>query len=319
MGRLLATWIYPHFHNDHHPYAIRHQFLFFFVALLALIQLAVNAYSGDPKILGYATNINKGDIISLTNKERQLAGKHVLKENSLLSSAASMKAEDMFSDDYWAHFSPDGTSPWFFFGAVGYKYTWAGENLARDFQTSSGVVAGWMASTAGHRENILNDNFTEIGVAVQNGVLQGEETTLVVQLFARPVSYTASAPPSELGPMVESSPVGTEATIEDKSTLPSGETETVGTEEEKTETPTAEGVVGGSSDNLNLAQMIENLSTSQKTSFGLLLILGSLFAVDSVTIFRRRHYRLNSHSGMHASVIFTLMLALLAQSVGSIL
>ena len=112
----------------------------------------------------------------------------------MLTKAAALKADDMFSDNYWAHFAPDGTSPWYFYGKVGYSYTWAGENLARDFQTSAGVVAGWMASTAGHKENILNSNFTEVGVAVKNGVLQGEETTLVVQLFGKPVSYTASAP-----------------------------------------------------------------------------------------------------------------------------
>src|SRR3990172_13094607 len=112
MGLLLARWIYPHFHNDHRPFALRHQFLVFFVIFLTFMQLGVNAYTGVPKILGYATNIAKNDIVNLTNKERQALGKPSLKENSLLNKAAALKADDMFSDDYWSHFAPDGTSPW---------------------------------------------------------------------------------------------------------------------------------------------------------------------------------------------------------------
>ncbi len=314
MGRLLAGWIYPHFHNNHHPYAIRHQSLFFFIVLLALAQIITNVVVGNPKILGYATNITKEAIINLTNKERVSAGTNQLKESPLLSQAASLKADDMFAKGYWAHFAPDGTSPWYFFGKVDYKYTWAGENLARDFQTSAGVVGGWMVSSAGHRENILNINFTEIGVAVRNGTLLGEETTLVVQLFARPVSYTASAPASESG-QFES---GTKATIRDKLVLPKGQAkEPVSSKQVETIVPEAVGGFGRSS--INIITMTENLSTSQKTSFGLLFILGSLFVIDSATIFRKKHMRTNSHSGLHASVIFILVVTLLAQSVGSIL
>ncbi len=319
MGRLLARWIYPHFHNNLHPYAIRHQFLFLFVILLTIIQLGVNAYSGDLKILGYSTNISKNDVINLTNKERQLLGKTSLKESSVLTKAATLKANDMFSDNYWAHFAPDGTSPWYFYGEVGYSYTWAGENLARDFQTSAGVVAGWMASTAGHKENILNSNFTEVGVAVKNGVLQGEETTLVVQLFGKPVSYTASAPTGGTSPSGSTGSEGTKATVEDKLLFPAEKAGQAEYGEDYIITSTSNGIMGEAKNNLNVVSMLDNLSNSQKTSFGLLFILGSLFTVDSIAIFRRKHERLNSHSGMHASVIFTLMLALLAQSVGSVL
>lgn len=314
MDHLLAKWIYPHFHNNHHPYAIRHQALFLFVVLVALTQIATNSMVGDPRVLSFATNITKADIISLTNNERVASGFLALKRNAILNQAAGLKADDMFSDDYWAHFAPDGVSPWHFFGEVGYKYTWAGENLARDFQTSGGVVAGWMASTAGHRENILNSNFTEIGVAVKNGVLQGEETTLVVQLFAKPVTYTASAPVSE----TEGSS-GSKASIEDKLSLPASQTKDYVGEGTAKESPISQGVVRESQNTFNIVSMIENLSTSQKTSFGLLFVLGSLFVIDSATMFKRGRQRTNSHSGLHASVIFVLMITLIAQSVGSIL
>ncbi len=311
MGSLLAKWVYPHFRNDNHPYAIRHQTLFLFVVILALAQILSNTIAGDAKILGYTTNINKAEIINLTNSERTSKGASPLSESSTLSQAAALKADHMFKNNYWAHFGPEGTSPWFFFNQVSYSYTFAGENLAKDFQSSNGVVAGWMASTAGHKENILQANFTEIGVAVKNGVLLGEETTLVVQLFGNPVSYTASAP-------IVNQPTGTAATVEDKLNVASGQPVEENTSNAEVATETIGGVVGQSTESLNIAGAIDNLSSSQKTSFGLLFILGSLFGLDSATIYRRRHHRANSHSGLHASVILILMITLAAQSVGSI-
>ena len=310
MGSLLAKFIYPHFHNNHRPYALRHRSLFFFIILLAVAQVSSNILSGDLKILGYSTNISKSEIISLTNKERGSKGLSHLKENVLLSEAAALKATDMFEDDYWAHFAPDGTSPWYFFKQTGYSYSWAGENLARDFQSSTGVMVGWMASTAGHKENILNSNFTEIGVAVKNGILQGEETTLVVQLFAKPVSYLASTP------LEESVAGGTK--VKDSLTLESGKEIENSSVNEQVGSKLDEGIVGDSGSNATVLSVLENLSTSQKTSFGLLFVLGSLFAVDSAVIFRRKHARENSHSGIHASVVIILMATLLAQSIGSI-
>ena len=311
MGSLLAKWVYPHFHNDNHPYAIRHQTLFLFVVVLASAQILSNTLAGNPKILGYTANINKTEIISLTNSERSAKGAPSLAESSSLSQAAALKADHMFKNNYWAHFGPDGTSPWLFFNQVDYAYTFAGENLAKDFQSSAGVVAGWMASTAGHKENILQTSFTEIGVAVKNGVLLGEETTLVVQLFGRPVSYTAAAPTID-------QPTGTAARVEDKLNIESGEPIEESTADTVIATEPTGGVVGQATEALNLANVIDNLSTGQKTSFGLLFILGSLFGLDSATIFRRRQHRENSHSALHASVVIILMITLAVQSVGSI-
>ena len=166
-----------------------------------------------------------------------------------------------------------------------------------------------MASTAGHRENILNSTFTEIGVAVKNGILLGEETTLVVQFFGKPLSYTASAPEA-------TQPFrGTGATVEDK--LNTEESDTA----EVASTETVEitgGIAPGPIESINFLGAVEDLSSSQKTSFGLLFVIGSLFAVDSAAIYKKKHHRENSHSGLHTSVILILMLTLAAQSVGSI-
>jgi hypothetical protein len=111
----------------------------------------------------------------------------------MLSEAARQKAGDMFAFNYWAHVSPSGRTPWAFFTDVGYKYQYAGENLARDFRDPGAVVNAWMNSPS-HRENIVNSKYQEIGVAVVDGTLQGVETALVVQLFGTPYGSVASKP-----------------------------------------------------------------------------------------------------------------------------
>jgi len=143
-----------------------------------------------PGVLGFASSITPEKIIELTNQKRMENGLLPLKVNNKLSQAARKKAADMFALNYWAHISPRGITPWQFIKESGYFYLYAGENLARDFATSEGVVNAWMASPT-HKANILNNKYQEIGVAVVNGVLQDEQTTLVVQMFATPATKPA--------------------------------------------------------------------------------------------------------------------------------
>lgn len=147
-----------------------------------------------PGVLGYASNINTQDLLKYTNERRAKIGLKPLKLNSELSKAAENKAHDMFDVGYWAHVSPLGTQPWDFILSQGYDYTYAGENLAKNFNTSEDVVDAWYESPT-HRENLLSPNYDDIGFAIVNGVLDGYETTLVVQMFgrARQPSYLASS------------------------------------------------------------------------------------------------------------------------------
>lgn len=140
---------------------------------------------GGAKILGFATNVTLVDLFDQTNLERENLGLKKLKYNPVLEQAAKKKASDMFANNYWAHVSPSGTPPWDFFEEVDYKYLYAGENLAKDFDKTQNLIKAWMNSPT-HRENIVNSNYTEIGFAVVNGNLSGEDTTLVVQMFAKP-------------------------------------------------------------------------------------------------------------------------------------
>lgn len=163
-----------------------------FVGLLLFTQSAINFITlAKPGILGYSSDITPEKIVALTNTEREKLGLSQLQVNPLLNEAAERKAADMFAFDYWAHISPSGRTPWSFFKEVGYSYTVAGENLAKDFSNPDSVVQAWMKSPT-HRDNIIDERFSDIGVAVVDGILNGVQTTLVVQLFAAPINAISS-------------------------------------------------------------------------------------------------------------------------------
>jgi hypothetical protein len=85
-------------------------------------------------------------VVELTNEEREISNAAPLVRNVVLDEAARMKAEHMAKYEYFAHFSPDGVSPWHWFNEAGYVYAHAGENLAIHFTDSAEVVEAWMDS-----------------------------------------------------------------------------------------------------------------------------------------------------------------------------
>jgi len=164
---------------------------FYLIGALLLVFTVKNIGPYFNNVLGFATDITTSKLFELTNKEREKKSLSDLQYNNELAQAAEKKAQDMFSKNYWAHFAPDGTTPWSFILNSGYQYEYAGENLAKNFLFSQGVVDAWMNSPT-HRENILKKEYTEVGYAIVNGMLNGEETTLVVQMFATPLHKVTS-------------------------------------------------------------------------------------------------------------------------------
>ncbi len=124
-------------------------------------------------------------LVDLTNKDRKEEELGTLTMNPVLVAAAQAKANDMAEKGYFAHVSPEGIDPWHWIREAGYSFTYAGENLAVNFSDSEDVVSAWMDSP-GHRANILNGTFTEIGIATAVGEYKGEKTTFVVQMFGTP-------------------------------------------------------------------------------------------------------------------------------------
>lgn len=315
ISKKLAQFLVPHEHNNHHPYLIRHESLFAVTFIILAVQFFSFSTLTSAHVLGYGSDVNKDSLITLTNQERTSRGLGTLKENSALDQSATLKGQDMFAKDYWAHFAPDGTSPWFFFKQVTYNYTWAGENLARDFSTSAGVIAGWMASQ-GHRDNMLNPNFKDIGISVQNGTLQGEQTTLVVEHLGQTNDLTTSATSGSSGSKA-STTKATGAKLEESYPIAENKSSqpTTSTDVTKVKESIASAVTGG----FNINTFWQSLGLGQKTTVVLLAILFFLFVFDSVILFRKNKVHNHSQSLLHASVLAVLIIAIIRTAVGGIL
>jgi len=167
------------------------------VALIVGIGLGLSTFWGtlSKNVLGYATDMSASQLLADTNTQRNNNGLASLTLNDKLVQAAQAKANDMAARDYWAHNTPEGSPPWVFFTNAGYNYQTAGENLAYGFDTSDAAITGWMNSP-GHRANILNTTYTEVGFATANSAnYQGTgPETIVVAEYASPQVAAATAP-----------------------------------------------------------------------------------------------------------------------------
>jgi uncharacterized protein YkwD len=116
------------------------------------------------------SRLSVAGIILCTNRARaEHGGFPPLSENSLLHAIASTRADDMIQKQYFSHYSPSDEGATDVAQRAGYRYKHLGENIAMGtFQTDEKVVLAWMQSP-GHRQNMLSDGCSEIGVAVKKG------------------------------------------------------------------------------------------------------------------------------------------------------
>ena len=126
----------------------------------------------DSTVTSYET-----EVIRLVNEIRRENGLNPLTANWELSRVARYKSQDMADNRYFSHTSPTYGSPFQMIKAFGLSYRTAGENIAMGYSTPQAVVDGWMNSS-GHRANILNASYTQIGVGY---VAQGNYWT---QMFS---------------------------------------------------------------------------------------------------------------------------------------
>lgn len=145
-----------------------------------------------------ANTLTVEGVITNTNQQRAENGNlPPLVENTTLDDVATLRIDDMFAQQYFAHVGPQSESALTVASSVGYSYLALGENLALGvYAGDAGVVTAWMNS-AGHRANILNTHYTQIGVAVREGTFQGANTWIAVQVFGRP-SSDCTAPDANL-------------------------------------------------------------------------------------------------------------------------
>ena len=187
-------------HHNKSTHYIKAYWPYLPIAVIVSLGILLNGWIGtiNQNVLGYATNMSVSGLLEGTNQQRVANGLGNLALNGTLNQAAQAKAADMAATDYWSHNSPSGATPWTFISATGYTYQTAGENLAYGFSSSSDAITGWMNSP-GHRANILNTSFTEVGfgiIDIANYQGQGAQT-LVVAMYALPAT---SPPPATSSP-----------------------------------------------------------------------------------------------------------------------
>ena len=286
----------PQYTNNHRAKALHVDALLVYVLLFALFNLGIRAaHRVAPDVLGYATDINVQQLLAGTNAKRQEAGLGALTLNSTLSVAAANKAADMFSKNYWAHNSPIGSTPWDFITGAGYHYTVAGENLAKNFSNSQGVVDAWMASPS-HRANLLKGGYRDVGFAVVNGTLNGEETTLVIQMFGATAGELAAAPSPPPQPVV----IPQEAAVVNEPAL------------------ALQPVVNGF-ESVNTQPLFNIPTVSRDMVFAFVGILMGVLFVDAWVASRRRVVRIAGHNIAHILFLSALFILISGVSRGRLL
>ena len=207
MKRVVKKTLIAHKHNNYKPHLLREVGALVTIAFVAAVFVSSNTLGKWIARTDLGAAIYPAVLTDLTNSDRTAYGLSGLKVNPLLEKAALMKAEDMAARGYFAHNSPDGKAPWYWIEQAGYAYVYAGENLAIDFNESRDIENAWMNSP-GHRANILNPRYTEVGIAMKEGVFEGKPTVFVVQMFASPkVKPTPVVAVAEASPEPKSEPV----------------------------------------------------------------------------------------------------------------
>lgn len=292
---------FPHEGNNFKARVLHPSGLFFVKVGLIAFQIVMQflIFSPFPKILGYAANISIEEVIRLTNQKRAEVGLPPLKEDLSLSSSALLKGQHMLQQDYWAHVAPDGTEPWSFFLGGGYKYRYAGENLARDFSDAQSAVEAWMASPS-HRENILSDRYKDIGIAVVEGDLAGTDSTIIVQFMG--TRYADTLPAEPIAQKTEASPSPSSTPSSLALTVPSN-----------LQTPTPLESKGAQK-----RVLISPFTTTKGVSLTIVGVLITILAVDGLVTSRRRIKRVAGRTFAHMAFLGMIMMIVLILKAGEV-
>lgn len=126
-----------------------------------------NTGSGSTSTGNHALSADEIKMIDLVNKERQAAGLKALQIDTQLSYVARVKSQDMSNNKYFSHDSPTYGSPFEMMTKFGIKYRGAAENIAKN--QSVEAAHNSLMRSQGHKENIMNPNYTHIGIGIHNG------------------------------------------------------------------------------------------------------------------------------------------------------
>lgn len=182
---LFRDFLIPCKENGFKPRILETQFFFILLGFLVGIKILTLISFGGYFRATIFDQVSQNDLYTLTNNARATNGIGKLQISSRLEAVAQLKLADMFQNNYFAHTSPVGIEPWHWFDKANYDYRIAGENLAMNFMSSSEVLNAWLNSES-HRKNLLLGDFQETGIAVGSGIINGQQTIVVVQEFGMP-------------------------------------------------------------------------------------------------------------------------------------
>lgn len=140
-----------------------------------------NIPQGNASAIAGSVDAKIHEVVRLVNAERAKQGLQSLKLSTKISDIATLKAQDMADKKYFSHTSPTYGTPFEMLQKYGVHYKAAGENIAAGQRSPQEVMKSWLNSS-GHRANILNANYTEIGVGYYAG---GSYGTYWVQMFVK--------------------------------------------------------------------------------------------------------------------------------------
>ncbi len=279
MKKHLKKYFVPNKKNEFKPHFLRDKFTIVMLVLVVLIEIIsllflFPEFGSQSK---YLSSVISSVLVEKTNKTRLNNGENQLAINDLLVLSAQMKANDMAEKGYFAHISPDGKDPWYWLNKAGYQYKNAGENLAVNFFDSDEVHDAWMNSPT-HKENILRNGFTEIGIATAEGTYKGKKAIFVAQFFGEPKTTVIATTETKTEKIVQTvEKLKTLVLNENQLSTTTSSAQVLGVESEQTQSPVV-------TSNTKQLTWYDRLLASPRTNLTVLLIIFAVIVTMAVIL-----------------------------------
>lgn len=200
MKKIFKKYFISHSENNFHAHLLHTKRAVFYSLVFLLTKIILVAFvlflPVGVFVLPDVLAEEQRQILVLTNQLRQSKKLAVLSEVNKLDLSAQNKAEDMATNNYFAH-SIDSKNLSTWLQGVGYKYEVAGENLAVGFSSAEDILAAWQKSPT-HYANLIDPDFQDLGIGLAGGIYKDQPTVFIVQHFAAPVAIAKEELPKKI-------------------------------------------------------------------------------------------------------------------------
>lgn len=187
----LRDYFLPHAKNNYRPHILHPKRAVLYSTLAVVVKVIVVVFAvsvpSQAYLLPDILAAEAQNITTLTNAARANKGMTPLKTVLMLTDSANRRASDMASNQYFSHSGVKGHTLQYFLQTVSYPYRVAGENLAVGFSDAESIVNAWIKSPS-HYANLVDGDFSELGIGLSAGYYQGQPTVYVAQHFGDPVN-----------------------------------------------------------------------------------------------------------------------------------